>query len=75
MDNKEMMMETVNTAAQEVAKKADCKGMICVGLGFVTGAALTIGAVQGAKKFKKIRAEKKAKKATPQVVMATAEVK
>lgn len=70
MENKEMIMETANTAVQEVAKKTDCKGIIFVGLGFVGGTAITVGAIQGAKKIKKIRAEKKAKKANPQVVAA-----
>ena len=75
MDNKDMIMETVNTAATEVAKKTDHTGMIFVGLGFLGGAALTVGAIRGGKKLKKIHAEKKAKKAAPQVVVATADVK
>ena len=75
MDNKEMIMETVNTAATEVAKKTDYKGIIFVGLGFIGGTAITVGAIQGAKKLKKVHAEKKSKKATPQVVVAAENVK
>ena len=75
MDNKEMIIETVNTAATEVAKKTDHKGIIFVGLGFIGGTAITVGAIQGAKKFKKVRAEKKSKKEALQVVMAAENAK
>lgn len=75
MANNEVMMETVNTAAQEVVKNSDKTGIVFVGLGFLAGTALTVGAIQGTKKIKKIRAEKKAKKANPQVTVAAAEVK
>ena len=67
MANNEVVMETVNTAA-EAAKKVDHTGAIFVGLGFLTGAAATAGLVVVAKKAKEIRAEKKSKKAAPAVV-------
>lgn len=67
MANNEVVMETVNTAA-EAAKKVDHTGAIFVGLGFLAGAALTVGTIQGAKKLKKVRAEKKSKKAAPAVI-------
>jgi len=66
MANNEVVMETVNTAA-EAAKKVDHTGAIFVGLGFLAGAALTVGIIQGANKFKKVRAEKKSKNAAPAV--------
>ncbi len=69
MANNEVVMETVNTAA-EAAKKVDHTGAIFVGLGFLAGAALTVGTIQGAKKLKKIRAEKKSKKAAPVAVVS-----
>lgn len=69
MANNEVVMETVNTAA-EAAKKVDHTGAIFVGLGFLAGVALTVGTIQGAKKLKKIRAEKKAKKAAPMAVIS-----
>ena len=72
MDNKDMIMETVNTAAQEVVKKTDHTGAIFVGIGFVGGLTITAAAIYGAKKIKKAHA---AKKAAPQVVVATADVK
>lgn len=70
MANNEVIMETVNTAAEEVVKKADHTGAIFVGLGFLAGVAATAGLKAGTKKIKKIRAEKKAKKTTPQVVVS-----
>lgn len=69
MANNEVVMETVNTAA-EAAKKVDHTGAIFVGLGFLAGAALTVGTIQGAKKLKKIRAEKKSKKTAPVAVVS-----
>ena len=69
MANNEVVMETVNTTA-EAAKKVDHTGAIFVGLGFLAGAALTVGTIQGAKKLKKIRAEKKSKKAAPVAVVS-----
>ena len=69
MPNNEVIMETFNTTA-EVAKKADCKGLIFVGLGFAAGTAATVGLVAGAKKLKSIRAEKKAKKLTAKEVVS-----
>lgn len=67
MANNEVVMENVNTAVTEAAKKVDHTGSIFVGLGFLAGAAATVGLVAGTKKLKKIRAEKKAKKAAPAV--------
>lgn len=69
MNNKETIMDTVNTAAQEVVKKTDKTGIILAGLGFLGGAALTVGVVKGTKKVKKMLADKKEKKTTSQVVV------
>ena len=70
MANNEVVMENVNTAVTEAAKKVDHTGAIFVGLGFLAGAALTVGTIQGAKKLKKVRAEKKSKKAAPIAVVS-----
>lgn len=69
MANNEVVMETVNTAA-EAAKKVDHTGAIFVGLGFLAGAAATAGLVVVTKKAKEIRAEKKSKKAAPVAVVS-----
>ncbi len=73
MDNKEMIVETVNTAATEVAKKTDKTGVIMAGVGFIAGVGLITGLHVIKTKVIKVHAEKKAK-ATPQVV-ATENVK
>lgn len=75
MPTKEVMMETVDTAAQEVVKNSDKTGALYVGLGFLAGTALTVGVIKVAKKIEKTHSEKKAKKANPQVAVAAAEVK
>ena len=75
MDNNEMIMETANTVATEVAKKTDYKGMICVGFGFLAGVAATAGLRAGAKKLETMVKNKKSKKAAPQVVVAAENVK
>lgn len=70
MANNEVVMETVNTAVTEAAKKVDHTGAIFVGLGFLAGAAATAGLVVVTKKAKEIRAEKKSKKAAPMAVVS-----
>ena len=62
MPNNEVVMGTVNTVANEAVKKADKTGILFVGLGFLGGVGLTVGAIEGVKAIKHKRSEKKAKK-------------
>ena len=71
--NNETIIETVDVTANEVANAASKDhGFIFMGLGFVAGIGLTVGAVKGRKLIKKAVDKKKAKKAAKKAE-ATAE--